>query len=80
MSQLDKFRKEIVAILGDAGYKIDKDVIETPKKKDFGDFAVPCFQFSKEMRKSPFEIALELKGQIKLTDSFERVINEGPYL
>ena len=44
-----------------------------------GDYAFPCFQLSKVMRKAPNMIAEELKGLID-SEGFERIESLGPYL
>ncbi|MBR2615007.1 MAG: arginine--tRNA ligase [Clostridia bacterium] len=46
--------------------------IEVPPTNEMGDFALPCFRFSKIMRKSPIEIANLLKDAFTTDD----VINE----
>ena len=47
---------------------VDKDIIriEYPKEKTMGDYAIPCFQFSKILHKSPIEIANYLKDNLDL--------------
>lgn len=54
-------------------------LIEIPPKPEMGDYAFPCFQLSKIMRKAPNMIAEELKGLMD-TEGFERIENLGPYL
>ena len=54
-------------------------LIEIPPKPEMGDYAFPCFQLSKVMRKAPNMIAEELKGLID-SEGFERIENLGPYL
>ncbi len=54
-------------------------LIEIPPKPEMGDYAFPCFQLSKVMRKAPNMIAEELKNAMS-TDGFERIENLGPYL
>ncbi|NMM65001.1 arginine--tRNA ligase [Clostridium sp. P21] len=54
-------------------------LIEIPPKSDMGDFAFPCFQLSKVLRKAPNSIAEELKNKIN-KESFEKIENLGPYL
>ena len=44
-----------------------------------GDFAFPCFQLSKVMRKAPNMISEELKSKINI-EGFEKVECLGPYL
>ena len=54
-------------------------LIEIPPKPEMGDYAFPCFQLSKTMRKAPNMIAQELKEKIN-KDGFEKIENLGPYL
>ena len=54
-------------------------LIEIPPKPEMGDYAFPCFQLSKVMRKAPNMIAEELKTLIN-AEGFERIENLGPYL
>ena len=54
-------------------------LIEIPPKPEMGDYAFPCFQLSKVMRKAPNMIAEELKGLID-SEGFERIEILGPYL
>lgn len=55
-------------------------MIEIPPNSEMGDFAFPCFKLAKTLRKAPQMIATDLVQNIKLTEEFERVNNEGPYL
>lgn len=63
----------------DLEVEVIEKLIEIPPKPEMGDYAFPCFQLSKIMRKAPNIIAEELK---KLIDSegFERIESLGPYL
>lgn len=54
-------------------------LVEIPPKSDMGDFAFPCFQLSKVMRKAPNMISAELVQQIN-KGGFERVEALGPYV
>jgi len=56
-----------------------KGLIEIPPKPEMGDYAFPCFQLAKTLRKSPNAIAEELKGKL-CKDYFEKIENLGPYL
>lgn len=57
----NKIILDIAAVLN-----VDKDFIkiEYPKERTFGDYAIPCFQFSKELHKSPMDIANYLKDNL----------------
>lgn len=54
-------------------------LIEVPPNSDMGDFAFPCFQLAKTLRKAPNAIAAELKAKID-KDGFEKIESLGPYL
>lgn len=54
-------------------------LIEIPPKSDMGDFAFPCFQLAKVLRKAPNMIAEDLKNKVN-NEGFEKVDNIGPYL
>ncbi|WP_298842563.1 arginine--tRNA ligase [Clostridium sp.] len=56
-----------------------ENLIEIPPKPEMGEFAFPCFQLSKAMRKSPNMIAKDLKEKIE-KDGFEKIECFGPYL
>lgn len=59
--------------------EVIENLIEIPPKSEMGDYAFPCFQLSKVMKKAPNIIAEELKNLI-LAEDFERIENSGPYL
>jgi arginyl-tRNA synthetase len=54
-------------------------LIEIPPRPEMGDFAFPCFQLAKVMRKAPNMIAEHLKDNVS-KDGFEKIENLGPYL
>jgi len=62
------------------------EVIEVPPDPKLGDYSMPCFIFSKELKKSPQNVALELKEKltkINLKEDhkhFELINNVGSYL
>jgi len=66
--------------------KLEKEKIEnfleTPQDVKFGDYAFPCFILTKQLKKPPIEIALELRRDLEknLPDFLERIENKGPYL
>jgi arginyl-tRNA synthetase len=75
--------KATIAILLAKSTKLKKEeienLIEVPKDSSLGDYSFPCFSLSKEMKKSPAEIAQDLAENIKSND-FEKVEAKGPYL
>lgn len=54
--------------------------IEIPPTKEVGDYALPCFRFSKALRKSPMVIAKELSEAFPETDGISSVECVGGYL
>jgi arginyl-tRNA synthetase len=61
-------------------------LIEIPPEQELGDYALPCFSFAKSLKKSPQNIALELKEKLTLINlkedhkHFELITNVGPYI
>jgi len=78
MDYKDIIAERIIKLV-DLDKEVVKGLIEIPPKSDMGDFAFPCFQLSKVMRKSPNMISQELKSKIDIK-GFERVECLGPYL
>jgi arginyl-tRNA synthetase len=61
----EKICKCIAMALGNLSeYEVMK-LIEIPPEDKMGDFALPCFSFSKVLRKNPAIIAKELKGAMQ---------------
>jgi arginyl-tRNA synthetase len=56
------------------------EVIEIPPEMKMGDYAFPCFILAKTFKKNPALIAKELSENINLSNNFEKVANNGPYL
>jgi arginyl-tRNA synthetase len=61
------------------GVETIERLIEIPPKPEMGDFAFPCFQLAKTMRKAPNIIAQELKESIS-SEGFEKIETAGGYL
>lgn len=55
-------------------------LITPPKDSKMGDFCLPCFRFSKALRKSPIAIAEELAASVSLPDCFEKAEAVAGYL
>ena len=62
MNIKEEIKKDVFKILKDVD--IDSIIIEKPKDKTKGDYAIPCFTFSKVLRKSPIEIANYIKDNL----------------
>ncbi len=74
----------VTAIKNKYDIVLDKEEIvslfEYPPDDNMGDLALPCFKFSKLLRKSPVIIASELKEIFEESDLVDRVENAGGYL
>jgi arginyl-tRNA synthetase len=55
-------------------------LIELPRQESFGDYAFPCFQLAKSMRKAPQLIAQELAASLELPAELDRAEPVGPYI
>lgn len=62
----DSIVEEIASILGISSSDIK---IEYPKDRTMGDFAIPCFHFSKLLHKNPNEIAEMIKEKLSFTSN-----------
>ncbi len=69
------FEKEIIKELKK---HVKEAKLETPKNQDFGDYAFPCFDLSKQFKKNPNEISQQLSLKIKNPNFITKPI--GPYL
>lgn len=57
-----------------------KQYIEIPPQSDMGDFAFPCFKLAKTLRKSPVQIADEIKEKISEDEYIEKIETKSGYL
>ncbi len=75
-------REEIINdILKSLNNEVSKEdvVVESPKERSFGDYAVPCFVFAKKLRKSPIAIAEDIKNNLD-ESKYEKVEVVSGYL
>lgn len=56
-----------------------EQLIEIPPRPEMGDYAFPCFQLAKEMRKAPNMISQELAEKFN-KEGFEKIEALGPYV
>jgi len=59
---------------------LDNIILETPPNSELGDFAFPCFQLTKKLKKKPNEIAIELLKKITKPNFINKIKIAGPYL
>jgi len=55
-------------------------VIEIPPQTDMGDYAFPCFQLSKTLRKAPMQIAAELASAVQKLSFVKKIEQKGGFL
>jgi arginyl-tRNA synthetase len=72
-----QIKNDILKTLTDVS--MEEIFIESPKDRKLGDYAVPCFILSKKLRKSPVEIANEIKNNIDM-QYYEKVEVVSGYL
>ena len=77
------FKKVISNLIKDI-IDIDEDKIYSNvsmiKEEDKGDYTFPCFTLSKELKKSPVQIADDLKNNIKSDENIEKIESINGYL
>ena len=78
------FKKQIASCLNKLINMNEEELesfIEKPKDAELGDYALPCFRFSKIMGKSPNAIAEEWSKELNFDGTdIENVSVAGPYL
>lgn len=67
MKIVNKIAKEISKIINKDEEMIEK-MIERPKELKNGDYCLPCFVFAKELKKSPQEIAQNIKEKLEVNE------------
>lgn len=76
-------KEQIIAMIATAA-ELDKEtvagILEIPPKTDMGDYAFPCFQLAKTLRKAPPIIAAEIAKKIDTATIIERLEVKGAYL
>jgi arginyl-tRNA synthetase len=76
-------KDQIIDIISKAA-ELDKEtvagILEIPPKADMGDFAFPCFQLAKTLRKAPPMIAADIAEKIGQPDIIDRLEVKGAYL
>ena len=81
---MTNFKNEIANYIANAiNMPIDEieSFIETPKDKNNGDYAFPCFRLAKQLKKAPPAIAEEIKQKIQIDEKYiSKVEIAGGYL
>ncbi|MCK5211410.1 arginine--tRNA ligase, partial [Candidatus Parcubacteria bacterium] len=83
MYSLEKYKKQIV---NEVNQVLGKNIIQVsdlvyPPNKEMGDISLPCFDISKELGKTPAEVAQSLVSSLGSTiDAVSSTNAAGPYL
>lgn len=76
-------KNQIIELISNAT-ELDKEtvanILEIPPKADMGDYAFPCFQLAKTLRKAPPMIAADIAEKIGNVDIIDRLEVKGAYL
>src|SRR3989344_258601 len=60
--------------------KLKEIALEIPPSSDLGDYAFPCFELAKILKKNPAQIASDLASKIKTNSLIKDIRATGPYL
>lgn len=71
---------DIIAKAANLDTETVSNLIEIPPKADMGDYAFPCFQLAKTLRKAPPMIATDIAQAIGEQDIIDRLEVKGAYL
>lgn len=77
------FKKIIAGKIAEAVNLKEEEIqehLEMPPNPEMGDYAFPCFRLAKILKKSPQEIANQIKEKIELGIEITDIKNEGGYL
>ena len=76
---MDKFKEGIIEFLKKST-KQEDIVLEIPPNPEMGDYAFPCFNLAKTLKKNPVEIAKDLAANFPKTTLVKEVNAAGPYV
>ena len=81
---MQKFKNAIALMISEnLPEEVDLDIeelIEVPPQREMGDYAFPCFQLARFLRKSPVKIAEELVEKLDKGKSIERIEQTQAYI
>lgn len=75
---MEKYKQKLVKLIKEE-INVEEVTISIPPNSELGDLSIPCFSFSKALKKSPVEIANNLKEKIN-EDFIEKIDVVGGYL
>ena len=75
----DEIMRRLREVLDPVPAEIE-DLLQIPTDSSMGDYALPCFQLAKKLRKAPAVIAKELSEKIRHGPPFEKIEAVNGYL
>lgn len=74
---MQKYHEKIKELL-EQKFNLTNVILTTPPDSNLGDVALPCFAFAKQLKRSPTDIANEIKSKLELADFIDRIdVNSG---
>ena len=73
-------KKEIIKLLKKEIKNLDDNLLQSPPNQEMGDYTLPCFTLSKQLKKDPKVIAEDLTKKLKPNKYIKKIQNIGPYL
>lgn len=81
MNAWKKITTDVLSEVGDVvGVDLSGGRVDSPPDPSMGDLAIPCFEFAKELHKSPADIAADWADKIKTSDLIEKTQAAGAYV
>jgi arginyl-tRNA synthetase len=83
MKTIDKLKQGIgqnIKSVFDIDLDIDTLNLDLPPNEKMGDYAFPCFDLAKNLKKNPAEVAKELTDKFKTDNFIKETKSVGPYL
>ncbi|MBT6690901.1 arginine--tRNA ligase [Candidatus Parcubacteria bacterium] len=83
MKTINKLKQTIsnnIKSILDINLSIDTFNLDLPPNEKMGDYAFPCFDLAKKLKKSPTEVSSQLAAEFKIGGLIKQTKNIGPYL
>lgn len=72
--------QQMIRNLLEQNFNLTNIALTIPPDSRLGDIALPCFSFAKQLKKSPAEIAGEIKSRLQSADFIDKIEVNGGYL
>ncbi len=76
---MQKYQDQIKDLLQQS-FKLTNVSLSIPPESRLGDIALPCFSLAKQLKKSPMEVAAEIKNKLEAADFISKIEVNGGYL